>query len=75
MGGIFTQAVAGDVFGLGAGNAEVLFEDPGNGGRHGHDRRLGVFGQGQLVLGAVEHHRRQLLAQGLVDFGEDVAGG
>ncbi len=73
MGRVFAQAVAGDVFCCRARHTEITLKDLCGGQRHGHDRRLGVFGQGQLIFGAVLHQLEQLLAQRLVDFVEDVA--
>jgi hypothetical protein len=34
----------------------------------GHQRRLGVFGQGKLAFRPFEHQARQVLRQGIVDF-------
>ena len=41
----------------------------------GHDRRLGVFGEGKLVLRPLAHQREQLLAERIVDFFEHRARG
>ncbi len=42
---------------------------------HRHQRRLGVLGQGQLVARALAHQLEELLAQGVVDLLEHLAGG
>jgi hypothetical protein len=41
----------------------------------GHQGRLGVRREGQLLGRALEHQAREVLAQRLVDLGEDRAGG
>ena len=45
------------------------------GDRHRHDRRLGVGGQRQFVVGTVPHQREQLLAERVIDLFENGAGG
>ncbi len=70
--GIFAEAVARDEIGLVAQtNAAFLFEHAQHGDGVGHDRGLGICGEGQLVLGAFRHQLRQLLAERLVDFLEN----
>jgi hypothetical protein len=45
-----------------------------HGERHRHQRGLCILGQGQFVLRPLEDRRAQLLAEGLVDLGENRPG-
>jgi len=56
-------------------DVELDLQHPYRGQGHGHQGGLGVLGQGQLVLGPLAHQQGQLLAQGVVDLGIDLAGG
>ena len=40
-----------------------------------HDRRLGIFGELELVLRPVPHQPEQVLAERLIDFVENVVRG
>ncbi|MNE54525.1 hypothetical protein D3C80_1493080 [compost metagenome] len=73
QGRIFAQRVTGDKAGLGHVHAELDLQHPRRRRRDGHQGRLGVFGQGQLVFRAFAHQVEQLLVQRVVDLGEDVA--
>ena len=59
---------------VGQRDAAFLFEHAQHRDGIRHDRRLGVFRQGQLILGAFRHHLEKVLAQSVVDFLEDLAG-
>ena len=43
-------------------------QHPQHRNRHGQQRRLGVLGEGKLVLRPLAHQHRKLLAQRIVDF-------
>ena len=43
--------------------------------RMGHDRRLGIFGELELVLRPLAHQLEEVLAECFVDLAEHVAGG
>ena len=74
--GIFAKAVAGDEIALvGQADAAFLLEHAQHRDGIGHDRRLGVFGQRQLILWPFAHDRRELLAERVVDFLEHLARG
>ena len=49
-------------------------EHPGRGEADRHQRRLGVLGQRQGLGRAVPDEARQLLAEGVIDLGENGAG-
>ena len=74
--GIFAERVAGDEFGV-AGEIEPGFglQHAGRGEADGHQRGLGVGGQNEIDLGALEHQGRQLFAERGVDLIEHGAGG
>jgi hypothetical protein len=68
--------VPGDEIGLvGQRDAAFLFQHAQHGDGMGHDRGLGVLGQGQRLVGPLRHDLEQLLAQRVVDFLEHFARG
>ncbi len=54
--------------------AALALEHAQHGEADRHQRRLGVLGQRELVLRPLEDHPGEVLAERLVDFGEDLAG-
>ena len=58
---------------IGDGHA-VRFEHTDDGDGRRHQRRLGVFGEAQGILGAFEHDFRERDAERIIDFLEDSAG-
>ncbi len=75
-GGVFAERVAGDDQRLlGQGEAAFFFQHTQNGERMGHERGLGVLGQGEFLARPLEHQFRELLAEGVIDFLEHLARG
>ena len=73
---IFAQAVPGDEIALvGQLDPAFTFQHPQRGDGIGHDCSLRIFGQHQLIVGAIAHDREQLLAQRIVHFLENFARG
>ena len=61
-----------------AGFGEIepfAFQHPYHRQARRHQRRLGVLGEVEVMLGAFEHQPAQALAQGVIDLGEHIAGG
>ena len=72
---IFAQRMPGHAAGdIGQLHAALLLQHAQHGHGQRHDRRLGVFGEHQLIRRAVFHEREQLLAERVVDFLEQFAG-
>ena len=72
--GIFAEAVTRDEISLFCKrDAALAFEHAKDGYGVGHDRRLRVFGEHQLVLGPFAHYAAKVLAQRLVHLFEDLA--
>ena len=73
---IFAKAVAGDEA---RGPLKIDPAVPGqraiDGERIRHDRRLGIFGELELVLRTVPHQTEQVLAERLIDFMENIVRG
>ena len=66
---IFAEAVTRDIIGLGGErHATFLFEHTQRCNRIRHDRGLGIFSEGQLVLGTVAHQLEKMLAECVVDL-------
>jgi hypothetical protein len=73
---IFAQRVAGDEGGVvSQGKSALRSQDAHNGHRHGHQRRLRVLGQAQVVVGPFEHQLREALPERVVDLLKYLAGG
>ncbi len=70
MGGVFSQAVAGNE--RGPGDARFQHTECCYG--YGEDRRLRDFGQSKLIFGAFEADLRELVAESVVGFFEGLAG-
>ena len=47
---------------VGQSYAAFLFKDSKRGNGVGHDRRLGILGEGELILRAIGHDAEQALA-------------
>ncbi len=73
MGGVLAEGVAGGEGGLEV--AEFSLQDAGSGDGDGEDGGLGVLGEFEGVVGAVEDELREREAEGVVGFFEDGAGG
>ena len=71
MGGIFAQRMAGDKGSFFPDPVALRFENANDSHRHGHQRRLGIGGQGQRLLGALPHRLAQILAERGVHLLED----
>ncbi len=73
---IFAKAVAGDEMrGLGKVDAAFAGQRPEHRKRMRHNRRLGILGELQFVVGTLAHQLEEVLAESLVDFAEHVASG
>ena len=68
---IFTERMAGDITGGLAKIEPARLEHPDQRHRHRHQRRLGVGGECQRLLGAFEDYRRKLFAKRRVDLVKD----
>jgi hypothetical protein len=74
QGGVFAERMAGDIACRLCKLEAACLKHAHQ--RHGdrHQRRLGIGGQGQSVLGAFEDHRRELFAERRIDLVKDRPG-
>ena len=72
----YSPSVTGDKAAvIGEADIEFSLQRPHHGERYRHQRRLGVLGQAQVIVAALEDQRRQFFIQRIVDFVEDIARG
>ena len=73
---VFAQGMAGHERRTALQNhAALVLQHPQHRHGDGHQRGLGVVGEGQFLRRALEHQLGQLLLQRLVNLAEDLAGG
>ena len=73
-GRVLAKGVAGHEGGAVNADPEFPLQRPHHGKTDSHEGGLSVFRQGELVLGTLPHQGGELLAKGLVDLLEDLAG-
>ncbi len=60
--------MSGHEGGSGHIDAELGLQHPHHRQAHGHQRRLGVLGEGEVLGRPLAHQQEQLLGEGVVDF-------
>ena len=72
--GIFPERMAGDIArGVADADLALLLQHGDHRHANRHQRGLGVLGQGEHIVRALEHELGQVLLQRLVDLAEDLA--